>query len=150
MEKRSVSINSRLYEDIREYCGLNGIKTNTFIEALLAKAFAVEKFGDRPFAKEIFDVDPAEEGGDHTSLTVIGPSGNVIRQETDEKAVGLMDKIEEALEKPGENANVVDTLVPEPARESLSAKDADNIPQKEEKPAEEVPQKPKKKVTRLN
>ena len=49
--KHSISISSKLYNDIKNYCALNELKVNTFVEELLRKAFNVEKFGEAPFVK---------------------------------------------------------------------------------------------------
>ena len=49
--KHSVSISARLYKEIKDYCALNELKVNSFVEELLRKAFNVEKFGEAPFVK---------------------------------------------------------------------------------------------------
>ena len=51
-EKHNISISERLYNDIKEYCKLNELKLNVFVEELIQKSFNVEKFGDTPFAKQ--------------------------------------------------------------------------------------------------
>lgn len=49
--KHNVSISAKLYKEIKDYCTLNELKVNVFVEELLRKAFNVEKFGDAPFIK---------------------------------------------------------------------------------------------------
>lgn len=51
MVKKSISIDEKLYSEIKEYCELNGLKLNEFVESLLRKTFTLEKFGDVPFGK---------------------------------------------------------------------------------------------------
>ena len=51
-EKHSISISDRLYSDIKEYCQLNDLKINVFVEELIRKSFNVEKFGETPFSKK--------------------------------------------------------------------------------------------------
>ena len=60
--KHSISISAKLYKDIKDYCTLNGLKLNTFVEGLLRKAFTVEKFGEAPFIniKATGTIEPAE------------------------------------------------------------------------------------------
>lgn len=48
-KKHNISISDRLYKDIKDYCELNSLKLNEFVESLLKKSFAVEKFGESPF-----------------------------------------------------------------------------------------------------
>lgn len=42
-------IDDKLYQDIKQFCYLNRIKINSFINELLKKAFNREKYGDAPF-----------------------------------------------------------------------------------------------------
>lgn len=51
-EKHNISISERLYNNIKEYCKLNELKLNVFVEELIQKSFNVEKFGDTPFARQ--------------------------------------------------------------------------------------------------
>lgn len=48
-KKHSISIGENLYKDLKEYCELNSLKMNEFVESLLKDAFMVEKYGDAPF-----------------------------------------------------------------------------------------------------
>lgn len=53
MEKNKIqihiSISEKLYNDIKEYCKLNNLKINVFINELLSKSFIIEKHGESPF-----------------------------------------------------------------------------------------------------
>ncbi len=49
MAAHSVLINNDLYEEIKEYCGLNGIKPSILCNNLLKKALTELKYGDIPF-----------------------------------------------------------------------------------------------------
>lgn len=55
MEKNKIqihiSISEQLYNDIKEYCKLNNLKINVFINELLSKSFIIEKHGESPFDK---------------------------------------------------------------------------------------------------
>lgn len=42
-------IDDKLYQDIKQFCILNRIKVNSFINELLKNAFNREKYGDTPF-----------------------------------------------------------------------------------------------------
>ena len=48
-EKHSVSIDGKLYSELKEYCDLNGLKLNIYAEELIRKQFSIEKFGATPF-----------------------------------------------------------------------------------------------------
>jgi hypothetical protein len=45
-----LEIDKKLYNDIKEYCKLNGLKVGVFINNLLRKAFNIEKYGNTPFS----------------------------------------------------------------------------------------------------
>ena len=93
-----VKINSSLYTDIKEYCSLNGLKINSFINELLEKQFAIEKFGDAPFFnynKKNTSVDTSSEK-DKTVITVIDTKSNEI---VEQKEVEKKEDIQEIVEK---------------------------------------------------
>jgi hypothetical protein len=50
-----MEIKERLLKDINDYCKLNGLDSEKFVNNLLKKAFLVEKYGDKPsfFSKEV-------------------------------------------------------------------------------------------------
>ena len=43
-----MEVDKQLYEEIKEYCSLNGLKPREFTNSLLRKAFMEEKFGKTP------------------------------------------------------------------------------------------------------
>ena len=62
--KHSLQIPSELYDEIKEFCELNKIKTNKFISDLLKNAFMKEKYGESPFVQFVdwnTDIKPIEE-----------------------------------------------------------------------------------------
>lgn len=46
-----MKIDKKLYQDIKEFCELNEIKTDDFINKILKESFLKEKYGDSPFTK---------------------------------------------------------------------------------------------------
>lgn len=46
-----MEIDKRLYDEINEYCKLNGLKTRDFIHKILKEGFMKEKYGESPFIK---------------------------------------------------------------------------------------------------
>lgn len=44
-----MQIDKKIYNDINEYCKLNGLKTRDFIYKILKEGFLKEKYGDKPF-----------------------------------------------------------------------------------------------------
>ena len=55
----SVNVDDKLYEDIKRYCKLNGLKIGNFINGILEKSFLVEKYGSMPpFFKHSPDIEP--------------------------------------------------------------------------------------------
>ena len=60
-EKRSISISDKLYREIKEYCEVNNLKLNIFVEGLVRDAFNIERYGATPFAnlpQEVKTEDP--------------------------------------------------------------------------------------------
>lgn len=47
-ENIKITISPSLYNEIYEYCKLNGLDFNKYIEKLLKKAFLVDKYGEAP------------------------------------------------------------------------------------------------------
>ena len=47
--KKYIPIDAKLYNDLKEYCELNGLKTSEFIMSLVKQSFTYEKFGNIPF-----------------------------------------------------------------------------------------------------
>lgn len=49
MVRHQISINHKLYDEIRAYCSLNNLKITDYCNEALQKAIAYSKFGDAPF-----------------------------------------------------------------------------------------------------
>lgn len=47
-----MEVDKKLYEDIKEYCKLNGLKPSEYINATLKRAFMKDKYGDAPFLQK--------------------------------------------------------------------------------------------------
>lgn len=65
MKKHTVQIDSKLYNEIKEYCKLNELKIGSFINEILKKSFLVEKYGETPFSnfeeKILENIEPIPE-----------------------------------------------------------------------------------------
>lgn len=46
-----MQIDKKLYDEINEFCQINGLKTKDFIHKTLKEAFLKEKYGETPFKK---------------------------------------------------------------------------------------------------
>lgn len=130
-EKHSVSISEKLYNEIKEYCQLNELKLNIFVEDLIRDAFNVERYGATPFDKKP-EIKPPEQkqpipDNDYVkSLEVVKDFHKKILEgvmETEEKEKEAVEDV-----KP---VDVSEIIFEEPKTEP------------EEK-------KPKRKITRLN
>lgn len=52
MGKHSVQItDDNFYNELYEYCKINGLKISSFVTDLLKKQFLIEQYGDTPFGK---------------------------------------------------------------------------------------------------
>ena len=47
-----MKIDNKLYQDIKEFCELNEMETDNFINKILKEAFLIEKYGDSPFSRK--------------------------------------------------------------------------------------------------
>lgn len=56
-----MQLDNKLYQEIKEYCELNNLKTRDFIHNILKEAFLKEKYGESPFNKKNVDVIPNRE-----------------------------------------------------------------------------------------
>lgn len=56
-----MQLDNKLYQEIKEYCELNNLKTRDFIHNILKEAFLKEKYGESPFNKKNVDVTPNRE-----------------------------------------------------------------------------------------
>ena len=109
-----MEVDKQLYEEIKEYCSLNGLKPREFTNSLLRKAFIEEKFGKAPpffniSAREIVEnkpmsspEPPAEEENVREEQKVAETTAgsrhdvaeNVAKQEKNEKNDAFSDKNE--------------------------------------------------------
>jgi hypothetical protein len=96
MGKHRIEISDDLYSDILEYCKLNGLKIGSFINDLLTKQFAIEQYGDTPFANYEVSTNPHTLT---TNITVETKEKNVVPSEVTE-AVVKDDKIYGETEQP--------------------------------------------------
>lgn len=52
-ERVQVSVDRKLYSQIKEYCSLNDLKISAYIDELLKDAFMRDKYGERPFDQKV-------------------------------------------------------------------------------------------------
>ena len=133
-EKHSVSISDRLYSELKEYCQLNDLKLNIFVEDLIRSAFNVERYGETPFSLNKDETpSPKKE--------ILPPAEDYRKVlETAKKLDKIIDGIKEGEEEMA--AIVESTTNIEDVREAV-----DNLVF-ENKTVEEP--KKKRKITRLN
>ena len=91
-----MEVDKKLYEEIKEYCLLNGLKPKEYINDLLRKAFMEDKYGAKPFMANKVKV---------TSVVVksneVHANGIVYSEEALKEAVEKFK--EENIEKPEEH-----------------------------------------------
>lgn len=46
---KQISIDARLYDSIKDYCSLNGLKMKDYVQDLIAMSFNVDRYGESPF-----------------------------------------------------------------------------------------------------
>ncbi len=56
-ERVQVSVDRKLYNQIKEYCSLNDLKISAYIDELLKDAFMRDKYGERPFDQKVETVE---------------------------------------------------------------------------------------------
>ena len=121
--KHNILISERLYLDIKRYCAFNGLKVNTFVESLLLKAFNVEKYGETPFQKQEPEPEPVV-----APVRIVDEYAAML-EVTDSKPAILPPEINEKIAS-GETLETIEVKPMAP-------------------PTIPVPEKPKRKVTRL-
>lgn len=168
--KHTIVVSDKLYKGIKEYCTLNGLKINAFVDELLTRAFNIEKFGTAPFqtmpvvipvveedkkAEDLFSEIVKNVGGDEAYSSMISdllfePTAEDVKQKTEEVLNDVQSRHDvaetvakqENVEKNDDSRDIIETIAPKVPQET--AKVADNVPQSTST------QKPHKKVTRLN
>ena len=124
-KKHSVSIGERLYKEIKDYCELNSLKLNEFVEGLLKKSFTIEKYGEAPFVV-------AGANKEHSVVF-----------EKSEKEREFEEAFEEIVEK------ITKESLPEPKPEEIKEKTEEILKEEPKEEEVKVEQKPKRKVTKL-
>ena len=126
-EKHNVSISEKLYDDIKDYCSLNGLKLNSFVEDLIRKSFNIEKFGETPFNKTV-----ESQPNEHQQMP-----------DDDKKELEVVTSFNKKMDEGMTEANKqIDDIVEQIKDIDKLQKDVDNLVY-EEKPK-------KRKITRLN
>ena len=105
MDKEGVvKINSSLYSEIKEYCSLNNLKINAFVNEMIKKQFSIEKFGDEPFfnynKESHVAVDTAAEEESKTIVTVIDTKTEEIVEQKEVKSEQEVEEITEKYQEP--------------------------------------------------
>ena len=80
-ERVQVSVDRKLYSQIKEYCSLNDLKISAYIDALLKDAFMRSKYGEKPFDNKVVRVETTFE------TDVPGITGVVYPKEVVKEAV---------------------------------------------------------------
>lgn len=84
-KKHTIQISEDLYQEIKEYCQINKLKLNDFIDALLIKSFNLEKFGDAPFMQTPIIIPIVKEKEDEPQLELDKITTNLIFDEPEDK-----------------------------------------------------------------
>ena len=104
-EEKHVGIGKKLYNDIEEYCVLNGIQVKEYVNILLNRAFMEDKYGKRPFK--------AQKNPQTGNVTVHNVSDAVVNAKVveilndPEQFKGVMDEMKSGDEKYAEFVNNV-------------------------------------------
>ena len=77
-----MEVDKKLYEEIKEYCTLNGLKPKEYINDLLKKAFMEDKYGNKPFMTNKIRVESVLVKADEPDR-----NGTIYSKEALEKAV---------------------------------------------------------------
>lgn len=91
--KIKVNIKDKTYSDIVDYCEYNSLNIDDFIAEMIAKGFAIERFGDVPFTK--YETEPKKE-------EVIKPVVEEIIPEepkAEEKSMDIVEAVESVAEE---------------------------------------------------
>lgn len=73
--KHMIQVQNDLYDEIKEFCDVNELKINVFINELLQKGLMIEKYGDTPFASYVPNVSKPTvtvDGVEYTEEEIIG------------------------------------------------------------------------------
>ena len=103
---RSVSIDDKLYGDIKDYCDINNLRMREYVETLIRKSFMVDKYGATPFAKETHNIEPEPAVKEE-------PKKEILKKEIPTTTIEPQAKVEETpkeiiAEKPKEEIPIVE------------------------------------------
>ena len=84
-----MQLDKKLYDEINEYCKINGLKTRDFIHKKLQEAFLLEKYGDKPFFSFSFKSVPIEDETIAERVYTTEALNNAIKDFTNSKSVQL-------------------------------------------------------------
>ena len=89
-----MEIDKKLHNEIKEYCKLNGLKMNEFINYLIKKSFNIEKYGLSPFSprNDVFVPEEKEK-----EVVIVDKVPTVIDEET---TIEVVDNEEVRIEEP--------------------------------------------------
>lgn len=84
-----MQLDKKLYDEINEYCKINGLKTRDFIHKKLQEAFLLEKYGDKPFFSFSIKSVPIEDETIAERVYTTEALNNAIKDFTNSKSVQL-------------------------------------------------------------
>lgn len=100
MSNKSILINERLYNEIKDYCSLNNLKIQDLCSDLLKKGLNELKYGDIPFGviknNEIEETLPKEDLVDESKIPSKLVANEILPsvQFSEPKGVEILEKIE--------------------------------------------------------
>ena len=110
-----MQLDNKLYNEIKEYCELNGLKTRDFIHRILKDAFLREKYGDTPFSRK--NTDMSEHNENMTGNLVISKNSEKEKRAEVLESVDVFGGMEESEAPVQENENEDITQIVEVKRE---------------------------------
>ena len=110
-----MQLDNKLYNEIKEYCELNGLKTRDFIHRILKDAFLREKYGDTPFGRK--NTDMSEHNENMTGNLVISKNSEKEKRAEVLESVDVFGRMEESEAPVQENENEDITQIVEVKRE---------------------------------
>lgn len=127
-----MEIDKKLYNEIKAYCDLNGLKPREYIHSLLSKAFMQDKYGDKPGLQGVVLVKlPKEEtkkADDLMNEIVESVGGNDKYQKLISDII--FDDYNPSIHAEENVAKNEETQAPEPPRDTVSQE----VSRNEEKP----------------
>ena len=128
----NIEIKDKLYKDIENYCTLNELDINQYINGLLKKSFMLDKYGERPpisntvKSDEIIPIDRPMEAPDKTILEEIKNQETVVvvlKEKDEEKPVyGPIDSVKDEPINEPINEPTSEPIKEKPKRHKLTKK----------------------------